>query len=77
MMLDIIQWLIDAIAYILSGVISLLPDSPFLWNVPSWLEPVAYFIPFGSMLTVFGYYTAAVLVWYGIRLIFRLVRAIQ
>lgn len=71
------QFIIDAIAAITTAILSLLPDSPFTWEIPSWLQAVGYFIPFNAMLALMMYYVAAVAIWYGIRQILRIVRAIQ
>lgn len=76
-MLQIVQWIIDALGFLLQSLLSMLPDSPFLWDVPEWLKPVTYFIPFGSMLSLLFYYCSAVIVWYSIRTLFRVVKAIS
>lgn len=79
-MVDIFNWLIKSLAAIVQAVLSILPDTPFSWDVgslgPYWAV-VNYFIPFGTIAGILATYVTAVAVWYGIRWILRLAQYID
>lgn len=74
-MVDILNWFIDVLASLVEGVLSILPNSPFSWDV-SGLSPVMaianYFVPFAALFTVLGTYVISVAAWYAVRWILRI-----
>lgn len=79
-MTDIINGLIAAIGSLVSGMLNLLPQSPFLWDLgglKSYMGIINYFIPFGALGGIMTTYVAAVLLWYAVRWALRFARYIN
>lgn len=78
-MIVILNYVIKKFSFAVIAVLSILPTSPFTWSLGS-LEPywhyVTFFIPIPEMITFTVPYTAAVLVWYGLRWLLRFTRYI-
>lgn len=66
MLIKILNALISVVSFVINFIISALPVSPFSWSfdLPSWASWIGVFVPFGSMVTVFGVYLIAVATWY-------------
>lgn len=81
-----IKRIVDAIMEFLAGLVEVaigwLPESPFVdlpefsqfRQIMSWIN---YFVPVGTMLSIFTVYLAAVAVWYAVRWILRIARYID
>lgn len=79
-MIGIINKIIELFALALQSIIGILPDSPF--NAISFPETgywgwIGIFVPVEAILTIFGSWLSAVLVWYGVRWVFRFVKYID
>lgn len=80
-----IDWILDFIYEIAVIAIGWLPSSPFqteqfesgLNTFSGIMGNINYFIPIGTMLTIFTAYLACVLLWYGIRWIMRIAQYID
>lgn len=81
-MADILNFLIDTIVDIVKSLLSVFPDSPFQQIVlpagfSDFLGYANYIIDFGLIMKFSVTYLSAVLVWYGVRWLMRLIRYIQ
>lgn len=80
MFINLINFLISQLGNIITGILSLLPDSPFTWDLgalaPYW-SYVTVFIPIPEMITLTASYVAAVLLYMGIRWVLRFTKFIQ
>lgn len=81
-MSDILNFLIDTIVDIVKSLLSVFPDSPFQKIVLpdgflNFLGYANYIIDFGLIMQFSVTYLTAVLIWYGVRWLLRLVRYIQ
>ena len=76
----IANWAIDALVMITTGVFDLLPDSPFKFEPMDWGiggRIIGYFIPVPTIIMHFAGLLTAILAFYAIRQVLRLVKAIQ
>ena len=77
MLSAIIKFLQSAIAW----VIDLLPDSPFQFDVPPYVQQllghINYFIPIGFMVKTLLAWTACIAAWYVIQVVARWIKAIE
>lgn len=74
------NWLIDLLVMITETVFGLLPDSPFVFEKMSWGvagQIIGYFIPVPTIIMHFTGLLSAILIYYAVRQILRLVKAIQ
>jgi hypothetical protein len=76
----VLDWLKDMVM----AVLLLLPESPFkdlrLEMMPDFAQVMGwinYFVPIGTMLTIFTTYLAGILIWYGVRWVLRLAQYID
>lgn len=79
-MIAFLNAVIKGIGLLVSSLLSLLPSSPFTWNLSALSDiwgVANYFIPFQAMATVLGAYVLAVAGWYVVRWALRLVRYIS
>lgn len=80
-MSDVINWLIEQVATLGEGITALLPRSPF--NSLSFaidselLGYVNYFMPVDEAMSVLVVWGAAILLWYGYRIILKWVNAAE
>jgi len=79
---DIFNWVIDNLVYLVSLLLAILPDSPFdaikngmESNV--LLSSIGYLFPVAEYVAFLQIYAAAVLVWYGIRILARWVKVAE
>lgn len=76
---SILDWVGDKINVILSMVALLLPDSPFqLLNktpIGQYLGYINYFVPIDFMVDTLAAWTAAILIYYGLQIILRWIKA--
>jgi len=79
-MIEWINMIIKGFASSLMAVLSILPDSPFTWDLGGlsdiWYY-ATYFIPFQAMITVTSAYLVAVAVWYLLRWVLRFTKFID
>lgn len=77
----ILEWCGDKINYLLSLLCSVLPDSPFslLDNSPiqPYLSAINYFIPVAFMVDTLAGWLAAILIYYGVSIIMRWIKALS
>lgn len=75
------QAIINGFAAVLTGVLSILPSSPFstvtVPDWPAWAAMVGLFIPGREMLSHMVGILSAVVIWYGLRYLLRFIRAIE
>lgn len=79
-MIDLINAVISGLASAVTGILALLPQSPFSWDVSglsSYLATINYFVPFSAVGTMLYSYVTAVLAYYAIRWLLRLVKYIE
>ncbi|MGB9660584.1 MAG: hypothetical protein ACPL5F_01020 [Moorellaceae bacterium] len=80
MVARILQGVLDFVGILVNGVLSSLPDSPFVnigGIVEQYLRWLNYFVPVGDMITLMSAYLGAVGVWYGVRWVLRFARYIK
>lgn len=78
-MIDFVNAMIQDIASILTAILSLLPSSPFTWDLSgasSFMGWFDYFVPVSAIVTLISSYVAAVAVWYMYRWVLKLVKFI-
>lgn len=72
--------IIKALGTILGGLISILPNSPFLLleslDIP-FLDSLNWIIPVSVMVSILSYWVGAILIYYGVQVVLRWVKAIQ
>lgn len=76
----IVNFLIDVLYSIGSTLMKILPNTPFEFETLKWGEfgkAVTYFIPVHVMITHFVLILSAILIYYGIRWLLRMIRQIQ
>lgn len=79
-MIDFLNFLIKNFAAIVVGILNLLPQSPFTWDVGAlgpYMAYINYFIPFGVLAGIMSTYLVAVLTWYAVRWVLRFVKYID
>jgi len=77
---SIANWCIDSLVMITEGVFGILPDSPFKFEKMEWGvggQIIGYFIPVPTIILHFTGLLTAILAFYAIRQLLRLVKAIQ
>lgn len=76
---SVLDFVGDKINYVLSMVALILPDSPFtLLNkspIAEYLGYINYFVPIDFMVNSLAAWTAAILLFYGVQIILRWVKA--
>lgn len=74
-LIDLINWIISAFGDILSLILTLLPDSPFNWDITginnSYLQIIFYVLPIQEIAVIMGTYIPAVGTWYLYRIVLR------
>lgn len=79
-MIEIINMIIQAIAFIFGLILDLLPDSPFQqFDFSGWsdyLGYVVYFFPVREFLLFMQLLLGAILIWYAYRWVLRFIRAV-
>lgn len=82
MLTSIINAIITFIAFVANAVFSILPDSPFQWSITNtiksmpFINVVFYFIPFEGMISMTMAYTAAVVGYYAVRWVLRIIKLV-
>lgn len=79
-MVGLLNKIIELLASALNAVLTLLPTSPFQsisFPDTGFLGWIGLFIPVTAILDLFATWLSAVLVWYGLRWVFRFVRYIE
>ena len=79
-LVPVVNFLIDILYIIASTLLKILPSTPFKFEPLEWGEfgkAVTYFIPVHVMITHFVLLLSAILIYYGIRWLLRLIRQIQ
>lgn len=79
------DWVMDFLYDLASLALALLPNSPFanetfingLAQFQTIMSNINYFIPFNDMFLFMGIYLLAVIIWYGLRWVLRLVNYID
>jgi len=77
---DAINFLIDLLVDIVTGLFGLLPQSPFTFDGFNWGpfgRLIGLIFPAGDMFIHFTALTSAFLIYYGIRWLLRLIKMIQ
>lgn len=77
---DIINFLIDLLVIIITGIMALLPQTPFKFDPLDWGlfgDAVGYFLPIGTMVAHLTIILASVGLWYAVRWLFRLIQMIR
>lgn len=72
---------LDFLKSIIAWVIDLLPDSPFQFDVPPFIQEllgyINYFIPIGFMVKILLAWTACIAVWYVVQVAARWAKVIE
>jgi len=82
MLTAVLNALIQVLAFIASAVLSLLPNSPFEWDFVNtiksmpYVSVVFYFIPFEAMISVTMAYITAVVGYYVVRWVLRIIKLV-
>ncbi|MNJ00434.1 hypothetical protein D3C73_1597640 [compost metagenome] len=79
-MIEILNAIIKGFASVVGGLVSILPSSPFTWDLGAlgaYMPVINYFIPFQAMATMMGTYLVAVGLWYVVRWALRLIQYID
>lgn len=72
--ISLLNKVIAAVGSVLGGILSLLPDSPFLWvqSIDSEvLNAINWIFPVGTIITHLEAYVVAVAAYYAIRLVLK------
>lgn len=70
------EWIIDIMVWVLQ----LLPETPFVFEPIQWGafgDAVGYFVPIQTMLVHLSYILSALVVWYAIQHIVRMLKIIR
>jgi hypothetical protein len=78
----IFNWITDKLLYIISVVLSVLPDSPFIMlerdaDIMNVLGYINWVFPVSEMLAIFQIWLSAITVFYAYQLILRWAKAIE
>ncbi len=82
MLTSIINAIIQFFAFVANAVFSILPDSPFQWSITNTIKSmpfvnvVFYFIPFEGMISVTMAYVTAVVGYYAVRWVLRIIKLV-
>lgn len=79
-MIDFLNTVISALATVLNGLLSLLPQSPFNFDMSAaapYLQFFDYIVPVTAILSLLTAYVAAVVIWYMYRWILRIIKFIK
>ena len=72
-----ISWLKNMVA----GVIDLLPDSPFNFDIPDYVQDIlgyiTFFVLIGGMIKILTAWSALFVVWYSASVLMRWIKAIE
>lgn len=77
---DIINFLIDLLVDIITGIFGLLPQSPFQFKGFDWGpfgKLIGMIFPVGDMFVHFTALTSAFLIYYAVRMLLRWIKMIQ
>lgn len=78
--IGILNLIIKALGTVLSTLISILPNSPFLIldsiNIP-FLDSLNWIVPISILISILAYWVGAILIYYGVQVVLRWVKAIQ
>lgn len=79
--LALLNRVIAAVGAVISAFLNLMPTSPFADDtfyeaIPEWGKWVSVFIPWETILGIFGLYVSAVAVYYCYRIVLRWIRAV-
>lgn len=80
LLLSLIQFIIDILGKLMTGVISLLPSSPFsstLINSLPFIDTLNWVIPFRSLLSITELWVSAIFLYLGYSVILRWVKVIR
>jgi len=81
-MIDIINAMIRVIGVVFGQVVGLLPTSPLTLSssqtsvIASYMGPAAWFLPLSEIGVVISAFVAAILIWYGVRIVLRFFRVV-
>ena len=79
-MIAIFNIFLSGVASALSAVLSLLPTSPFLFMESldlTWLNYANYIMPINAAVAHLQAFCLAVMVWYGLRVLLRWLKAVS
>lgn len=77
-MIEILNAIINGLGTILQGLLSILPNSPFVTIEGidnTWLQAINWLLPVSVMIAHLEAFTAVVVTWYGIRIVMRWIKA--
>lgn len=81
MMASLVKALVFVASGVIGGLVSRLPDSPFVVAenpmLTDWGAVVGYFFPVGAAVSHTALFLVASGVWFGLRWLFRVFRAVQ
>lgn len=80
MLTSIVNALIDIIVVIANGALLLLPDTPFEFEPLEWGamgDAIGYVFPIADMVTSFALITSAIVIYYAVRGLLRLIKQVQ
>lgn len=82
MLTSILNALIQFFAFVANSVLSILPDSPFNWDIVETIKSIPYigvvfyFIPFEAMISLTMAYITAVAGYYVVRWVLRVIKMV-
>lgn len=78
MLVNFLNGLFSIVELLFESLIMLLPHSPFNFDlvIPDWARWPAVFIPWQAMIAMTASYTAAVLLYYVVRVALRWIKAV-
>lgn len=78
--INIINFIIKIFGGIISGILSVLPNSPFsVFNnssVSEYLSGFAWIVPFGQIISLLELWTAAIIVYYVYQIVLRWLKVV-
>lgn len=78
--IDILNWIIKLLGIVLSGILSVLPNSPFALidssSVSEYLASLSWIIPFPQIIALLEAWVASILVYYTYSVIMRWIKII-
>lgn len=80
--MDFFNWLSDKIQTILQGLIDVLPGSPINWIISNdaineYVGYLNWFIPVYTFIGILENWLMAVLIYYGVQIVLRWVKAVE
>lgn len=80
--MDFFSWLSDKIQTVLQGLIDVLPGSPINWilsndSINEYVGYLNWFIPVYTFIGILENWLAAVLIYYGVQIVLRWIKAVE